>query len=109
PHECQDRQQQFGPTLETGTGAEAVLELLRALDLPTLAGQLRARLRALGQAPGAGGALEQVLLRRLRIVEALRGSGQAPEWLVLRRLPVLPAGLRPMVHLASGKFASSEL
>jgi DNA-directed RNA polymerase beta' subunit len=100
--------QLFGPEFESDTGAEAVLRMLRALDLPALSAELRSQLDGLKRE----GAPEQKLTavgRRLRVVEALRGSGTPPEWMVLTRLPVLPPDLRPMVPLESGKFASSEL
>jgi DNA-directed RNA polymerase beta' subunit len=103
PDDLDRARARHGDAFEAGTGAEAVQRLLRGLDLGALAGALRADLA------GAAGQRRRGLLQRLRIVEALRSSGAPPERLVLQRLPVVPPALRPMVRLASGKFASSEL
>ena len=48
-------------------------------------------------------------LKRLRIFEHFYATNSRPEWMVLYNLPVAPPGLRPMVQLETGKFASSDL
>jgi DNA-directed RNA polymerase subunit beta' len=95
-------QARFGAGFKAGTGAEAIRHLLGGIDLEATARRLRARLST------ADPALVRRLVRRLRVVEALRRSGGI-ERLVLERIPVIPPTLRPMVRLASGKFATSEL
>jgi DNA-directed RNA polymerase subunit beta' len=94
--------------LRAQTGAVALEEALRRLDLPTLASELGQQLAQQGtQAPDT--ARRQSLLRRLRLVRSLIEGGVRPEWMTLRRLPVVGTALRPMVRLDSGKHASSEL
>jgi DNA-directed RNA polymerase subunit beta' len=94
--------------LRIGTGATALEEALRALDLDTLAAHLRDQLAR--QAPSqADSTRRQHLLRRLRLVRSLRQGGVRPEWMILRRLPVVGPALRPVVRLDSGRHASSEL
>ena len=46
--------------------------------------------------------------KRIRILESFITTGSKPMWMILKILPVLPAGLRPMVELENGKFATSD-
>ncbi|MDR1815660.1 MAG: DNA-directed RNA polymerase subunit beta' [Clostridiales Family XIII bacterium] len=86
-----------------GMGAEAILELLRAVDLDKLSADIRNQLvNATAQKKGK-------LVRRLEVVEALRQSGNKPEWMILEVVPVIPPDIRPMVQLDGGRFATSDL
>ena len=49
------------------------------------------------------------LIRRIRLIENFIATGSKPSWMVLTILPVIPAGLRPMIQLDSGSFATSDL
>ena len=49
------------------------------------------------------------LIRRIRLIENFIATGSKPSWMVLTVLPVIPAGLRPMIQLDSGSFATSDL
>ena len=86
-----------------GMGAEALLEVLKKLDLDKLSGYLREEVRK------SSGQKHIKATKRLRIVEGMRGAQIHPEWLILRILPVLPPDLRPMVQLPGGRFATSDL
>lgn len=86
-----------------GMGAEAILEVLKKLDLDKLAASLREEVRK------SSGQRHIKATKRLRIVEGMRGASISPEWTVLRILPVLPPDLRPMVQLSGGRFATSDL
>lgn len=87
-------------------GAEAVLDLLRNLDLDSLSYELRDR---------ANNDTSQMrkteALKRLQVVEAFRGSKNInkPEWMILKIIPVIPPELRPLVPLDGGRFATSDL
>ena len=48
-------------------------------------------------------------LKRLRILEHFFATKSRPEWMILSVLPVIPPGLRPMVQLDGGRFATSDL
>ncbi|MEE8384473.1 MAG: DNA-directed RNA polymerase subunit beta', partial [Dehalococcoidia bacterium] len=89
--------------LTAGMGAEAVLDILRRLDLDALAVKLR------GEIQNFSGQRRKKATKRLRVVEAFRKSGNKPEWMVFGILPVLPPDLRPMVQLDGGRFATSDL
>ncbi len=86
-----------------GMGAEAILEVLKKLDLDKLSGSLREEVRK------STGQKHIKATKRLRLIEGMRQSGVLPEWMVLRILPVLPPDLRPMVQLQGGRFATSDL
>lgn len=47
--------------------------------------------------------------RRIRILESFLSTNSKPEWMILTILPVIPPGLRPMVQLEGGRFATSDL
>ena len=90
-------------TFSVGMGAEAILELLREIDLDDLSVQLRNELHS------SNGQKRVRAIRRLEVVEAFRKSGNKPEWMILSVIPVIPPELRPMVQLDGGRFATSDL
>jgi len=51
----------------------------------------------------------EFLSKRIRIIENFIATSSNPSWMVLSLLPVIPAGLRPMVQLDGGRFATSDL
>ena len=53
--------------------------------------------------------LRQNAIKRLRILENLLGTSSNPAWMILVLLPVIPPGLRPMIQLEGGRFATSDL
>jgi len=48
-------------------------------------------------------------IKRVRILENFISTGANPDWMILSVLPVIPPGLRPMVQLEGGRFATSDL
>ena len=79
-----------------GMGAEAVLEILKGMNLDARRVELQETIRT------TSGQRRQKAIKTLRVVEAFRKSGNKPEWMVLSVLPVLPPELRPMVQLDGG-------
>jgi DNA-directed RNA polymerase subunit beta' len=49
------------------------------------------------------------LIRRIRLIENFIATGSHPSWMILDFIPVIPPGLRPMVQLEGGRFATSDL
>ncbi|MEW6774811.1 MAG: DNA-directed RNA polymerase subunit beta' [Bdellovibrionota bacterium] len=96
--------QEFGATFDARMGAEAIRELLKALDLPVLSKQLREDMKTTSSA-----AKLQKITKRLKVIEAFLHSGNKPEWMILERVPVIPPDLRPLVPLDGGRFATSDL
>ncbi len=90
--------------LKVGMGAEAIRELLMAVDLEKECKQTR---DIIENSTASQKKLKAV--KRIEILESFKKSGNKPEWMVLTVLPVLPPELRPMVQLDGGRFASSDL
>ncbi len=88
---------------KAGMGAEAVLEMLQAIDLETLYEELKTELE------GAKGQKKIRTVRRLEVVDSFRQSGNKPEWMIMPVIPVIPPEIRPMVQLDGGRFATSDL
>src|ERR1700683_1805081 len=87
-----------------GMGGEAVLEMLKSVDVHTLSETLRQEMRA-----ATSEAKRKKIVKRLKVCEAFRESGNRPEWMMLTVVPVLPPDLRPLVPLDGGRFATSDL
>ncbi|MBV1702310.1 MAG: DNA-directed RNA polymerase subunit beta' [Hyphomicrobiales bacterium] len=85
-------------------GAEAIREILRALDLKKIAEQLLVEI-----AESKTELKPKKLAKRLKIIEAFIHSGNKPEWMILTEVPVIPPDLRPLVPLDGGRFATSDL
>ncbi len=96
--------EEFGDEFDAGMGAEAVVQMLRTVDLEDA-------LRALREE--ANGTNSETKLKRIskrmKLMEAFITSGNKPEWMILTILPVLPPDLRPLVPLDGGRFATSDL
>ncbi|MDD3251238.1 MAG: DNA-directed RNA polymerase subunit beta' [Lachnospiraceae bacterium] len=86
-----------------GMGAEAVMELLRSIDLEKESEELKRDLK------DSSGQKRARIIKRLEVVEAFRNSGNKPEWMVMTVVPVIPPDIRPMVQLDGGRFATSDL
>ena len=101
--EYQDARESYGNNFRVGMGAEAIKELLMAIDLEKDSAELKAELvKATGQKRAR-------IIKRLEVVESFRESGNRPEWMILDVVPVIPPDLRPMVQLDGGRFATSDL
>ena len=101
--EYQEEREKWGEAFRVGMGAEAVKELLEAIDLDAEYAELQAGLN------GSTGQKRARIVKRLEVVEAFRESGNKPEWMIMTAIPVIPPDLRPMVQLDGGRFATSDL
>ncbi len=98
-------QEEYGQDSFTAMiGAEAIRELLRNMDLPKIAEQLKVEI-----AESTTELKPKKLAKRLKIIEAFIHSGNKPEWMILTEVPVIPPDLRPLVPLDGGRFATSDL
>ncbi|MCH2147694.1 MAG: DNA-directed RNA polymerase subunit beta', partial [Phycisphaerales bacterium] len=87
-----------------GMGAEAVRELIEAIDLSEEVKQLREDLASTRSKQKTAD-----YAKRLKLIEQLRNSSNDPSWMILDVTPVIPPELRPLVMLESGNFATSDL
>ena len=101
--EFQEAREKYGYTFRVGMGAEAIKELLEAIDMDKESEELK---RGLKESTGQKRAR---IIKRLEVVEAFRESGNRPEWMIMTVIPVIPPDLRPMVQLDGGRFATSDL
>ncbi len=99
-----DAIEEYGDEFDARMGADAVQELLRALDLDQEIAKLK---EDIGSTTSE--AKLKKFSKRLKLMEAFLASGNKPEWMVLTVLPVLPPDLRPLVPLDGGRFATSDL
>ena len=85
-------------------GAEAIMELLQAIDLETEAVQLKNDLKTCIRPEDVQESSNVWKLLKLSV-----SSGNKPEWMIMTVIPVIPPDIRPMVQLDGGRFATSDL
>ena len=90
-------------SFRVGMGAEAIQELLKAIDLQKDSDELRAAMK------DATGQKRARIIKRLEVVDAFLNSGNRPECMIMTVIPVIPPDIRPMVQLDGGRFATSDL
>jgi DNA-directed RNA polymerase subunit beta' len=102
--ERQEAVEKYGySSFRLGMGAEAIQELLQAINLEKESKDLKKGLK------DSTGQKRARIIKRLEVVEAFRESGNKPEWMILSVVPVIPPDLRPMVQLDGGRFATSDM
>ena len=89
--------------MKVGMGAEAILEVIKELDLAKLATRYREEIQKYS------GQRQIKAIKVLRIIDAFSRVSIDPSWMIVTTLPVLPPDLRPMVQLSGGHFASSDI
>ncbi len=98
-------QDEFGEEAFTaGIGAEAVLEMLKNLDLENERKNLINYIKETKSKVN-----EERAIKRLKLIESFIETGQKPEWMIMTVVPVIPPELRPLVPLDGGRFATSDL
>src|SRR5690349_2142725 len=103
--QLQSKQDEFGDdAFSVGIGAEAVKQMLAAIDVQKEAPKLRGELKET-----TSEAKRKKLVKRLKMLESFAESGARPEWMILDVVPVIPPDLRPLVPLDGGRFATSDL
>jgi DNA-directed RNA polymerase subunit beta' len=85
-------------------GAEAIKELLGAVNVEELSTDLRARMKE-----ETSQQKKLKYSKRLKVATSFLKSGNHPEWMILDVIPVIPPELRPLVPLDGGRFATSDL
>ena len=103
--ELANYQNEFGEDAFTyGIGAEAILDILRSLDLKGEKDKLSREIKKLKSKVA-----EERAIKRLKLIDSFIESGNKPEWMILTTVPVIPPELRPLVPLDGGRFATSDL
>ncbi|MDP2586324.1 MAG: DNA-directed RNA polymerase subunit beta' [Candidatus Komeilibacteria bacterium] len=99
----QDLSLKYGHVFEAGIGAEAVRQLLTAIDLEKAATALDLEITQ------AIPSKKKRMIRRSKLIRSLVANNIRPEWMILTMVPVIPPDLRPIVQLDGGRFATSDL
>jgi DNA-directed RNA polymerase subunit beta' len=96
--------EQYGDEFDARMGAEAVRDLLAAMNLDIDVNKVRDEISGTNSETKI-----KRLTKRLKLLESFLESSNRPEWMVMTVLPVLPPDLRPLVPLDGGRFATSDL
>src|SRR5688572_10817908 len=96
--------EEWGPKFRAQMGAEAIKELLKRVNVERLAIEMRDKMKNESSAQK-----KLKYAKRLKVVDSFRKSSNRPEWMILDVIPVIPPGLRPLVPLDGGRFATSDL
>ncbi len=91
---------------EFGVGAEAILKLLKEVDLDKEIAEVTEDIK---NSTGDKNQKRIKGIKRLETLESFKNSGVKPEWMVLTTIPVIPPDLRPMMQLDGGRYATSDL
>ncbi len=98
-------QDQYGEeSFTAGIGAEAILEILKAIDLKAEREKLSTSIKETKSK-----VTEERNVKRLKLIDSFIETGNKPEWMILTVIPVIPPELRPLVPLDGGRFATSDL
>ncbi|MCW8932276.1 MAG: DNA-directed RNA polymerase subunit beta' [Gammaproteobacteria bacterium] len=99
-----DAIEEYGDDFDARMGAEAVRELLKAINVEKEIAMIREDMNGTESETKL-----KKFSKRLKLMEAFQESKNNPEWMVMTVLPVLPPDLRPLVPLEGGRFATSDL
>ncbi len=93
----------YGHVFEASIGAEAIYDLLKAVDLTAAIKRLEEEIEDSPESK------KRRAVRRLKLCKNLKINKINPESMILTVVPVIPPDLRPMVQLDGGRFAASDL
>lgn len=93
----------FGHVFRAGIGADAIREIIQAIDLNQYIEQTKEDIK------NSSGQKQKKLIKRMKLAGSLQRSNMKPEWMIMTVIPVIPPDLRPMVQLDGGRFATSDL
>ncbi len=98
-------QDEYGEeSFTAGIGAEAILEILKSIDLEQ---EKEVLIKSIKETKSK--VSEERSIKRLKLIESFIETGNKPEWMILTTIPVIPPELRPLVPLDGGRFATSDL
>ena len=94
---------EYEELITVGMGANTIKTLLEQVDIDTLINSLREEIAV------AKGQKAKKLTKRIKMLEGMERASIRPTDLILSVIPVIPPDLRPMISLAGGRFATSDL
>lgn len=93
----------YGQVFEADTGAETLKKIFDQIDWKKKIEDLEEEVK--NSTPEK----RKKINRRIRMIRRILDADLHPSWMFLTVIPVLPPGLRPMVQLDGGRYASSDL
>ena len=102
-NDYRDLDDEYLDLIEVEMGASAIEKLLKEIDLPKLVEDLHK------EASESKGTKQKRIMKRLKVLEGMLSAGIKPTDLIMNVIPVIPPDLRPMISLAGGRFATSDL
>ena len=99
----EDEDKGYEDLITVEMGASGVEKLLKEIDLDKLIDDLHK------EAEESKGQKQKKIMKRLKILEGMQSAGIKPTDLIMNVVPVIPPDLRPMISLAGGRFATSDL
>ena len=103
-HEYVEYSKAYPGGFRADTCASAIREILRGVDLQAEVDKLKSDLLMTNSEQK-----KRKLNKRLNQLEGFIRSKQSPEAMIMDVLPVIPAGLRALVPLEDGRYATSDL
>ena len=99
----EDNYEDYVDLIEVEMGASGIKKLLEEINLKELVEKLHE------DAEESKGQKQKKIMKRLKVLEGMLNAGIKPTDLIMSVIPVLPPDLRPMISLAGGRFATSDL
>ena len=99
----EDEDKGYEDLITVEMGASGIEKLLKEIDLDKLIDDLHK------EAEESKGQKQKKIMKRLKILEGMQSAGIKPTDLIMNVVPVIPPDLRPMISLAGGRFATSDL
>ena len=93
----------FSSVFKADIGPEVIYELIKNIDLKKLETSVKKQLEK------ASASAYEKIQKRLSVIKSLISSSIHPSWMFFKDLPVIPPGLRPMVPLEGGNYATSDI
>ncbi|MFC1548065.1 DNA-directed RNA polymerase subunit beta' [Candidatus Neomarinimicrobiota bacterium] len=109
PDTVSEEDREVGNYFQAAMGGEALREMLRRLEIPTLVDELTKIANESKSVQKAEDALKRLRVLKMFDPRKERSVPNRAEWMVLTHLPVIPPELRPLVPLEGGRFAASDL
>ena len=94
-------------SFKAATGAQAIRDLLCAIDLEEELEKVKAQLCGDTDIPEGVSKLD--LEKKDRLLRNMIASGNRPEWMVMTVIPVLPPDLRPLIVMSGNRTAVSDM
>ena len=99
----EDMDEGYEDLITVEMGANGIKKLLEEIDLDKMVDKLHE------EADNSKGQKQKRIMKRLKVLEGMQSAGIKPTDLILNVIPVIPPDLRPMISLAGGRFATTDL